>query len=281
MGLFDRLFRRPGPAEGPVPEEPRPMPEPEGPRDLRLTVANIQGMGNRERQEDSFAVLNAADPDAMAQRGLFAVVCDGMGGMEDGREISQEAVDALVCLFRELDDDGNIPRQFREGVHAVSDALYRRFAGRSGTTAAAVRVYQNALHWFSVGDSGLFLKRGGGVFQLNREQTYLNDLYVRELEQPVIRKERAERDPDAPRLTAFVGMDCLEEVDQSLLPLPLLPGDVILICSDGISGVLTPAEMLEALSLPPGEGCALLETMVLERALPGQDNYTGVVIACQ
>ena len=77
-----------------------------------------------------------------------------------------------------------------------------------------------------------------------------------------------------------MGIDCLEEVDQSLRPLPLLPGDVILLCSDGISGILSPAELLEAMSLEPDAGCALLETMVREKDLPEQDNYTGILIAC-
>ena len=49
----------------------------------------------------------------------------------------------------------------------------------------------------------------------------------------------------------------------------------------GISGILSPAELKEAMSLPPDEGCRLLETMVREKALPAQDNYTGVMIAWQ
>ena len=96
----------------------------------------------------------------------------------------------------------------------------------------------------------------------------------------MICRERAEDHEDARRLTSFVGIDCLEEVDQSLRPLPLLPGDVILLCSDGISGILSPAELLEAMSLEPDAGCALLETMVREKDLPEQDNYTGILIAC-
>ena len=280
MGIFDRLFRRAAPAETPPPPAP-PSDSPEEPRDLRFQAANLQGIGRRERQEDSFALLNASDPEALAQSGLFAVVCDGMGGMEDGKEISEGAVDSFLQLFQALNDEGDIPRQLREGTHALSDGLFQRFGGRSGTTAVAVRIFQNTLHWLSVGDSAIFLLRNGGVFQLNQEQTYLNVLYQEELEQTVIRRERAEGHEDARRLTAFVGMDCLEEVDQSLHPLPLQRGDAILLCSDGISGILSPAELLEAMSLPPGEGCALLETMVLEKDLPEQDNYTGVLIACR
>ena len=160
MGLFDRLFRR----SAPPAQAPEPAPADEGPRDLVLRVSNLQGIGRREGQEDSFALLNASDPEVLAQRGLFAVVCDGMGGMEGGREISEGAVDGFLQLFQALNDEGDVPRQLREGTCALSDGLFQRFNGRSGTTAVAVRVFQNALHWISVGDSAIFLRRGGGVF---------------------------------------------------------------------------------------------------------------------
>ena len=145
----------------------------------------------------------------------------------------------------------------------------------------AVHIQRNQLHWVSVGDSAIYLYRSGGVFQLNREHTYLNQLYTRELTEDIICKERAEQDEDARRLTAFVGINCLEAVDGSLRSLPLQSGDVLLLCSDGISGVLTPPELMEAMRLPTDEGCTLLETLVLEKQVPEQDNYTGIMISCK
>ena len=274
--MFDRLFGR----SRRVTEDSATV-ELDRPKGPALRVGNVQGIGARERQEDSFAICNVSDPEALAQHGLFAVVADGMGGMSDGNEASEAAVEAMVQLFRSLLEEGDIPRQLREGVLAVSDGIFQRFQGRGGTTAVAVRILGDTLHWLSVGDSAIFLKRGECVFQLNREHTCLNDLYLQELRREPIQKERAERDEDARRLTAFVGMDRLDRADQSLRPWRLKPGDVILLCSDGISGVLTAPELKEAMSLPPDEGCHLLETMVGEKALPAQDNYTGVLIAYQ
>ena len=264
MGLLDHLFGR-----GRRVTEDNATVELTAPKSPALRVGNVQGLGARERQEDSFAICNASDREALERQGLFAVVCDGMGGMADGNDASEAAVEAMVQLFRSLLEEGDVPRQLREGVLAVSDGIFQRFQGRSGTTAVAVRVLGDSLHWLSVGDSAIFLKRGECVFQLNREHTCLNDLYLQELRREPIQKERAEQDEDARRLTAFVGMDRLK------------PGDVILLCSDGISGVLTTPELKEAMSLPPDEGCHLLETMVGEKALPAQDNYTGVLIAYQ
>ena len=70
-------------------------------------------------------------------------------------------------------------------------------------------------------------------------------------------------------------------MDLNLRPLTLQRGDVLLLCSDGISGVLTPPELLECMSLDPEEGARLLERMVLEKNVMGQDNYTGILISCQ
>ena len=278
MGLFDGLFRRS--RRTTEPQVTAQLPDPPQRRGLTFQVGNIQGVGGRERQEDSFALLHAADAGEIARRGLFAVVADGMGGLEDGKQISEGAVDTLLQLFQALNDEGDIPRQLKEGICAVSDGLFQRFSGRSGTTVVAVRIFQDSLHWVSVGDSAIYLMRGGGVFQLNQEHTYLNQLYARELEQERIDKSRAEQDEDARRLTAFVGMPQLEQVDYSLRPLPLQAGDRILLCSDGISGVLSPPELMEAMALEPDRGCSLLESMVLEKNLPEQDNYTGIIISC-
>ena len=281
MGLFDALFRRSRPAES-MPVQPAAEPDaPEETGPLAIRVANLQGIGEREEQEDSFAVLNATALAELSSQGLFALVADGMGGMEGGRQASEWAADFFVQLFRERDPKRSVPEWFYQSVHAVSDSVYRQFGGRSGTTLVAVHLLKDRLHWLSVGDSAIYLARDGGVFQLNREHTCLNQLYLQELEQPVIDKARAEQDEDARRLTSFVGIDRLAEVDLNLRPLTLKRGDALLVCSDGISGVLTPPELLEAMTLAPKEGADLLEHMVLEKGVPGQDNYTGILIACR
>lgn len=275
MGLFKQFFRgKPAPPQ----LEPAPEPRKEGP--LALQIANVQGQGERERQEDSFAVVNAADLALQENQGLLALVADGMGGMEDGKAASQWTAERFLQLFQEREGE-DIPNWFYRSIHAVSDEVFQRFSGRSGSTLVAVHIRAGELHWLSVGDSGIFLLRNGGVFQLNREHICLNRLFLQELEREPIDKNRALSDPDAPRLTSFVGIDRLTEVDLSLRPLKLERGDSLLLCSDGISGVLTPPELLEGMSLSPEEGCALLERMVLEKNVIGQDNYTGVLISCQ
>ena len=171
MGLFKLFSREKTPAPEPV--QPPALRE-EGP--LSLRIANLQGQGDRERQEDSFAIVNAAGGELQQAQGLLALVADGMGGMEDGKAASQWAAERLPQLFQERETE-DIPGWFYRSAHAVSEEVFRQFGGRSGTTLVAVHIQGERLHWLSVGDSAIFLARNGGVFQLNREHTCLNRLF--------------------------------------------------------------------------------------------------------
>ncbi len=278
MKLF-RLFSRGKPEAASLkPAQEAQVPREAGPPVLR--AANVQGQGGRERQEDSFAIANAAGGELQQAQGLLALVADGMGGMENGKSASQWVAERFFQLFREREGE-NLPGWFYRCVHAVSEEVFRQFGGRSGSTLVAVHIQEERMHWLSVGDSAIYLCRNGGVFQLNREHTCLNRLFLQELEREVIDKERAIADPDAPRLTSFVGIDRLTEVDLSLRPLVLQRGDALLLCSDGISGVLTAPELLECMSMDPEEGVRLLERLVFEKNVMEQDNYTGILISCQ
>ena len=170
MGRISDFFRRSRRVTDDAPTQQLRRPVPQAP----ILVGNVQGIGAREGQEDSFALVNASDPEAMARRGVFAVVADGMGGLADGKAISEAAVDSFLQLFQTLDETGDVPRQLLTGTCAINDALFQRFGGRSGTTAVAVWILRDRLHWISVGDSAIFLMRHGGVFQVNREHTRLN-----------------------------------------------------------------------------------------------------------
>ena len=152
MGLF-KLFSREKRA-APPPEPPREelVFRAEGP--LALRIANVQGQGDRERQEDSFAIANAADAALQAGQGLLALVADGMGGMEDGKGASQWAAERFLQLFQEREGE-DIPGWSYRSAHAVSDEVFRQFGGRSGTTLVAVHIQGERLHWLS----GLFLTR--------------------------------------------------------------------------------------------------------------------------
>ena len=97
----------------------------------------------------------------------------------------------------------------------------------------------------------------------------------------VLRPELVRGDHEGEALAQFIGMGSVEDIDHLHRPLELQPGDVLLLCSDGISGVLTEETLCQCLSLSgPKVACAAMEEQIRRAALPHQDNYTALVIYC-
>lgn len=268
-----------------VPTEPGAASRPAAMSSRRLSyqVSSLQGIGQRERQEDAFLVVNGDDVFEMGQEGLFAVVADGMGGMKDGGLASRTAVENLQRAFREMDRDADLAGQLFQSVIRAGGQVRERLGGDGGSTAVACLIFGEQLYFVSVGDSYLYLKRDGELYRLNREHTYRSRLYLEEIRSGGIDPKPAEEAEEAAALVQFLGMDGMEadELDGFRRPYPLKDGDVLLLCSDGAAGVLTDEQILDCLKWPkPAEICANLEAGILKRGLRFQDNYTAVVIRC-
>lgn len=270
MSFIKGLFRR----------KPERSPAP-APRLLTYRAANLQGLGTRERQEDSFAFANAMDVTEIRRRGMLAVVADGMGGMEDGKHVSEAAVASLLAGFHEMDRREDLAVQLGRCVQETAVKLYEKFQGAGGTTLVACLFFQEALYWVSVGDSFLYLKRGGSLCRLNQEQNYRTELYRETVRRGCLDPSEANADPDGHRLSQFLGKDEVEELDLSLRPLPLQSGDTLLLCSDGVGGALDEAALLDCLEEgEPARACARMDERIRSLARRSQDNYTALVIMC-
>ena len=246
--------------EEPVTEQPVPLPV--------LELANLQGIGSREEQQDAFGISRMA---RMEEDGLLAVLCDGMGGMAEGGRIAAETAAELVAMFP-WEDDGAVP----EWVRQRSGRVYQQFRGHGGTTLVAALLRGRSLSFWCVGDSDLFLLREGTLYELNVRQEFRNDLVLRALEGafPV---EDAFTDPQAGALSEYIGKEDVK-CDYTYLPFPLQPEDVLLLCSDGVSDTLTLKQIREAMALPPQACCDKLEEEILAAGRPNQDNYTAIVM---
>ena len=246
--------------EEPITEQPAPLPV--------LELANLQGIGSREEQQDAFGISRMA---RMEEDGLLAVLCDGMGGMAEGGRIAAETAAELVAMFP-WEDDGAVP----EWVRQRSGRVYQQFRGHGGTTLVAALLRGRSLSFWCVGDSDLFLLREGTLYELNVRQEFRNDLVLRALEGafPV---EDAFTDPQAGALSEYIGKEDVK-CDYTYLPFPLQPEDVLLLCSDGVSDTLTLKQIREAMALPPQACCDKLEEEILAAGRPNQDNYTAIVM---
>lgn len=96
MGRISDFFRRSRRVTDDAPTQQLRRPVSQAP----ILAGNVQGIGAREGQEDSFALVNASDPEAMARRGVFAVVADGMGGLADGKPSARRQWTAFCSSSR-------------------------------------------------------------------------------------------------------------------------------------------------------------------------------------
>ena len=81
-------------------------------------------------------------------------------------------------------------------------------------------------------------------------------------------------------LTSFLGMGTLEHMDMPAAPLRLIPGDKLILMSDGVYNALSEAELTEALREAPGEAAEKLHQVIQEKGYTNQDNYTAVILEC-
>ena len=245
--------------EQPITERPAPLPV--------LELANLQGIGSREEQQDAFGI---SPVDRYEEDGLLAVLCDGMGGMAEGGLIALETTSQLMGSFPWA-EDSSVPGWIAQH----SARVYQQFRGQGGTTLVAALLKENRLSFWCVGDSDLFLLREGRLYSLNIRQEFKNDLVLRALEGafPV---EEAFCDPQADALSQYIGKE-EAKCDHTRIPFLLQPEDALLLCSDGVSDTLTLKQIREAMALSPQACCDKLEEEILAAGKPNQDNFTAIV----
>lgn len=256
--------------------------------EVRVGVA--QWIGSRERQEDAFAVLDSPDPAIPEPTAILAIVADGMGGMEHGDAASHTAI---ATFLRSWQRDGSMdlaPQSLSKALSAANAkvcglAKSMGCLGEMGCTLVAASIHADALHWIAVGDSDLLLVRDGDITVLNTPHTYAEELDSR-VARGEISNCTALTDSQRTALTSFLGLDPLPFADRTLRPFPLLPGDCILIASDGIRNALSESEILAihrqwfvSANGQPQSLAEHLVTAVQGKMLPGQDNTTVIAIA--
>ena len=274
---------RPGP--DPLPElEPKPKPEPESKTvmvaELKgIRAANLQGIGARKNQQDSFGVTDVAD----TSRGVLAVVADGVGGTSHGAEISRMVTSHLLQSFQTYQPSQGAPGEFllrvaHEAQRKVRSFLLGQGGIAGGSTLVAAFIKDRGLYFLSVGDSRVCLLRSNSLVQLNREHTY-----AAHLDEKAARGEittaSARGDKQRNSLTSYMGIEEQLQIDSNLKPIPLISGDRVLLMTDGVFGSITEAELTAAAGRPDiFEAAASIERAVVNRRKPNQDNFTAILL---
>jgi len=239
---------------------------------LTLVAATDVGL-RREHNEDRFAMWTPDDPLLAECRGTLLVVADGMGGSAAGEIASQLAVDTVVASYRTCDDDPSdvALRRAVERAHAAVRARSQATPSLSGmgTTCTAVAVRGHDLAIAHVGDSRAYLIRSGLGRQLTSDHSLVAQLVAHRLLTP----DQARSDPRRNVLTRSVGIGEQLQVDGGPVPGGLETGDTLMLCSDGLHGLVADDE-LARLGARRDLQAACDELVALARSRGGPDNIT-------
>ncbi len=240
-----------------------------------MNLWGITDIGSvREQNQDDY-YIEQVEPDL----GL-AIVCDGMGGARAGNIASQLAVQTFLETAK-----SSPPQEWcaepeallHSAAQQANTAVYT-MAGREpecrgmGTTMVAALVVGQNAYILNIGDSRCYLVQPDGIRRLTRDHSVVEDLVTR----GKITPEQARQHPQKNLITRALGAEAQLRAD--LYRQALSPGDALLLCSDGLSNVVTEQEVLyEVLHGGPAEDCCrrLLDIALLRGA---PDNVTAVLL---
>lgn len=247
----------------------------------------------REHNEDCFLVADLTRQKAsllpevrehqLGPRGSLFVVADGMGGAAAGEVASRMAADGIFQHMVDtwLQDQEITGQQFafrlKEAVEAANNRIHEYAKEHPqnrgmGTTATVVGILEDRLYLTQVGDSRAYLVRGGVGIQLTKDQSLMQRL----VDAGELTEEEAERSERRNIILQALGPDARVRVD--LTTQQTRRGDIVVLCSDGLSGQVTREEIAAAVSQPDGglvDMCSRLIDLANERG--GPDNITVVV----
>jgi PPM family protein phosphatase len=240
-----------------------------------VELANASDLGCvRTGNEDYFLYIEPDDDDEFARRGRLLVVTDGMGGRSGGEVASRLVAETVRDVFLGADHDD--PRQllieaFSKAHQAVVDlAAEEPELNGMGTTCCAAIFRHGQMYFGHVGDSRIYLIRDGQAEQLTEDHS----LVARMVREGVLTPEQAERHEQRNVLTQALGVNSESLAgDFPATPLDLQLGDVVLVCTDGLHGLVDGAQMALILDHQPlADACK--ELVALAKVRGGPDNIT-------
>lgn len=242
---------------------------------MKLAGKTNIGRVRRENQDD----FRGADLPGAAVWGL---VCDGMGGARGGREASATACEVIERNFQEHYSQcfpGGEAHFLEEALKSANRCVFQKsvrdeaLAGM-GTTAVCALVRGGRVHLCHAGDSRAYLLHAGHLIQLTHDHSYVQEL----VDCGTITVQEAENHPQKNIITRALGVE--PRLQPEYTTAVILPGDVLLLCTDGLTNMVPQAQMEQIFAqydfydVPD----RLIEAA---NANGGQDNITALLISIE
>ncbi|HEX8604039.1 MAG TPA: protein phosphatase 2C domain-containing protein [Pseudoduganella sp.] len=244
---------------------------------MRFSIFQESHIGARAMNQDRMGYSFTRDA-------LLLVLADGMGGHPRGEVAATVALQTISALFQQQADPYvKGPERFlADACHAAHREIHRHAAAHGlpetpRTTIVACVVQHNTATWAHCGDSRLYWLRGGRILARTRDHSHIEKL----IDAGRVPASARDTHPDRNKLYNCLGAAVAPRVELSG-PASLEPGDVMLLCSDGLWAVLPEPELVAGLSSGPLDSAVPhLLRAALQRAGATSDNVTGLAIAWQ
>ncbi len=227
----------------------------------------------RKENEDSFYIPSLED-----EIKLF-LVADGIGGQTHGKLASMMTIEEIIKFFIKNDS------QYENYSALIVDAI--KFANASvldlsnsraeylgmGTTLVLALINDNSLLLTNAGDSRCYIIRKGIISQLTVDNSYVQYL----LQQGAISTEEAQTHPQRNLITKAIGLE--ESIEIDVESIKLYPDDILLLCTDGLTSMLSDEEILHIILKKKGNIEAATEALVKQAKINGgTDNITAILV---
>lgn len=239
----------------------------------------VHNIGARRDQQDSWWISDLG-VNTQKERGILAVVADGMGGLANGKLVSQLAIETCRELFAQPAGECRPDIRLLELTRNINDRVNRRLASekeRSGSTLVEALIADGRLYFLTLGDSRIYLFRAGKLICLNRPHVYSEELALKAVNNR-IPPTAIYSDRQSNALTSFLGLGNLPYLDRNAEGLSLAGGDKILLSSDGVFGTLPESTLEQLLALPPKQAADEIDHRIQSIGKATQDNYTAVIL---
>lgn len=296
MGIFQRMFGESDEDNEPAAKQPQQQPTEmpgktrELPSEEQTPLANLHitfgqatdvGQQREDNQDSVFSsfAANHSDPD-LPDFGLF-IVADGMGGHEHGKAASAlvartVAATVLNSIYVPMvNGEGDVPPLTEAMVNAIETAnsrVYNDLPDKCGTTCTAIATVGNRAYIAHVGDSRAYFIQGEEMEQVTRDHSVVQRL----IEVGQLKPEDAANHPRSSELYRVVGFNESVEVDVMSRRLP--PQTTLMLCSDGLWGMVEDAAILDMLSNTPDPQIASHKLVALANVNGGADNISVIVV---
>jgi protein phosphatase len=242
---------------------------------FQFNVAALTDIGCvRANNEDSMLSVVPEDEHLLQARGALFIVADGMGGHDHGEVASNLVVNALREAYYR-DQDSDLGTSLSRSATLANKALLQEIATRGdktsmGTTCIAAVLHGDVLYVINVGDSRAYVIHQGSIRQISQDHSFVAE----EVRKGIITEEEAKAHPKRNIIYRSMGTSAAE-ID--LFTESVQIGDVLLLCTDGLTALISAQEILETVNhSEPEANVAHLIALAKERGAP--DNVTALVV---